>query len=199
MIARYASAVTTGTLMTLALLYAMQGLIHLQPGAEAPPRDRNILDWLPAPRRDDPPRREEPIIDPEILKHAPVPPTGPKTSGPGTPFHIPVPPTGPSPVNTNLQRLGQPDGPLISIVRVRPSYPGPAEARGIEGWVDVRFDVTTAGQVVNVDVISSSHRLFETAAIKAAQRFRFRAPVVNGVPQVATGIEYRFRFDMNDR
>jgi TonB family protein len=52
-------------------------------------------------------------------------------------------------------------------VRVQPSYPAPAQARGIEGWVDVRFDVTTNGLVVNV-------------------------------PQVATGIEYRFRFDMND-
>jgi protein TonB len=109
-----------------------------------------------------------------------------------------VPPTGPGPVNAKPGRLGQPDGPLISIVRVRPSYPGPAQARGLEGWVDVRFDVTTNGRVVNVGVISSSHPVFESAAIKAAQRFRFRAPVVDGVPQMATGIEYRFRFDMND-
>jgi protein TonB len=198
MFARYASAITTGTLMTFALLYAMQGLIHLQPGAEAPNRDRDWLIWLPAPPQEPPPRRQDPIIDPEILKHAPVPPTGPATSGPGPGYHIPVPPTGPGPVNTRLEGIGQPDGPLISIVRVEPSYPGPAEARGIEGWVDVRFDVATNGRVVNVGVISSSHRVFESAAIKAAQRFRFRAPVVDGLPQVATGIEYRFRFDMND-
>jgi protein TonB len=198
MIARYASAITTGTLMTFALLYAMQGLIHLQPGAEAPDRDRDRLIWLPAPRQEPPPRRQEPIIDPEILKHAPVPPTKPATTGPGTGYQIPVPPTGPGPVNAKPGRLGQPDGPLISIVRVQPSYPAPAQARGIEGWVDIRFDVTTNGLVVNVGVISSSHHVFESAAIKAAQRFRFRAPVVDGVPQVATGIEYRFRFDMND-
>ena len=88
--------------------------------------------------------------------------------------------------------------PLISIVRVQPTYPSAAAARNLEGWVDVRFDVLTDGEVVNVDVISSSHRVFESAAVKAAQRCRFRAPVVDGVPQVATGIEYRFRFDMED-
>ena len=184
--------------MTFALLYAMQGLIHQQPGATAPVRDRDQLTWLPAPRNEEPSRREEPVVDPEVLKKAPVPPSGPVSRGPGTGFYIPVPPTGPGPVDTTLDKLGRPDGPLISIVRVQPAYPAAAEARGIEGWVDVRFDVMTDGQVVNIDVISSSHRVFESAAIKAARRFRFRAPVVNGVPEVATGIEFRFRFDMNE-
>ena len=36
------------------------------------------------------------------------------------------------------------------------------------------------------------------AAIRAAQKFRFRAPVVNGQPQVAHDVDYRFRFEMND-
>lgn len=197
MILRYTAALTTGTLMTLALLFAMQSLIDLQPGAETEPRVRGVLDWLPARQEDPPKRREEQTIDPELLKNAPIPPTGPTTSGTGTQFHIPVTPAGPGPVNSKPEGLAQPDGPLISIVRVLPSYPGAAEARELEGWVDVRFDVTTAGQVINVDVISSSHRIFESAAIRAAERFRFRAPVVDGVPQVASGVEYRFRFDMN--
>jgi protein TonB len=177
----------------------MQSLIHLQPGAELNVPDHKILEWLPPPRTVEPPRVEEPPIDPEVLKNAPVPPTGPTHTGTGIPVHLPGTPAGPERINTRLEKLGQPDGPLISIVRVQPAYPGAAEARGLEGWVDVRFDVTTAGQVVNIRVISSSHRIFESAAIKAAERFRFRAPVVDGMPRVATGVEYRFRFDMNDR
>jgi periplasmic protein TonB len=199
MIVRYTAALTTGALMTLALLFAMQGLIHLQPGSATAARERTFLDFLPPARPEEPPRRQEQPIDPEILKHAPVPPAGPVTSGPGTNYDIPVTHSGPGTVSTKLDKLGQPDGPLISIVRVQPSYPGVAEARGIEGWVDVRFDVTTAGQAVNVVVTSSSHRIFESAAVKAIARFRFRAPVVDGVPHVATGVEYRFRFDLNDR
>jgi protein TonB len=64
--------------------------------------------------------------------------------------------------------------------------------------VDVRFDVLTNGQVSNIVVTASSDRVFERSAIRAAQKFRFRAPVVNGVPQVATGVDYRFRFEMNN-
>lgn len=198
MILRYASAITSGTLVTFALLYAMQGLIHLQPGAETPARDRDFLEWLPAPRNVEPPRRQEPIVDPDVLRNAPVPPKGPTASGPGTGYYILVPPTGPGPVDASLDVLRQPDGPLISIVHVQPTYPSSAISRALEGWVDVRFDVMTDGKVVNINVISSSHRVFESAAVKAAQRFKFRAPVVDGVPQVASGIEYRFRFEMDD-
>ena len=197
MIIRYASAVTAGTLTTLTILYAMQGLIQLQPGAEVPVRDHDILYWLPAPRHDDPPQREEPVVDRDLISKSPVPPQGPANTGGGTGLRITGPAPDPRSVDMTMEKLGQPDGPLISIVRVQPTYPAAAEARGIEGWVDVRFDVMTDGQVVNIDVLSSSHRIFENSAIRAAQRFRFRAPVVNGVPQIATGIEYRFRFTMN--
>jgi protein TonB len=81
---------------------------------------------------------------------------------------------------------------------VQPTYPAQAEAKGLEGWVDVRFDVMTNGQVTNIHVTESSHGIFEKAAIRAAQKFRFRAPVVGGVPQVATDVDYRFRFEMNN-
>lgn len=184
--------------MTVAILYAMQGLIHLQPGAEVPTRVRDILTFLPPPRQEDPPERDELIVDRELLTKTPVPPGGPAPNGTGPGIRFNGPTSGPGPLDMTIGKLGQPDGPLISIVRVQPTYPAAAEAQGIEGWVDVRFDVMTDGQVVNIDVISSSHRMFENSAIKAARRFRFRAPVVDGIPQVATGIEYRFRFTMNN-
>lgn len=199
MIARYASAITTGTLMTFALLYAMQGLIQLQPGAQSVVPLPIGVNWINLHKIETPVRPEDPVVDKESLTKESIPPTGRPTSGEGPGFAIPVGSRSPGPVNTKLEKLGQPDGPLISIVRVQPAYPAVAQARGLEGWVDVRFDVMTDGQVVNIDVISSSNRLFESAAIKAAQRFRFRAPVVNGIPEVATGIEYRFRFEMNER
>jgi len=71
------------------------------------------------------------------------------------------------------------------------------QARGLEGWVDVRFDVLTNGQTTNIIVTASSNTKFETSAIRAAERFRFKAPVVDGVPQVAQDVDYRFRFEMD--
>jgi protein TonB len=198
MFARYASAISTGTLMTLALLYAMQGLIHLQPGAESDPRARTILDWINLPRQAPPPPPPTPEYDKETMTSAPIPPTGRPSGSTGPGLYIPVRPAAPIPGNTRPEGISDPDGPLISIVRVRPTYPASAEAKGLEGWVDVRFDVMTNGQVTNIQVTGSSHGIFEKAAIRAAQKFRFRAPVVGGVPQVATNVDYRFRFEMNN-
>jgi protein TonB len=198
MFARYASAVTTGTLMTFALLYAMQGLIHLQPGAESEPRPRNIVDWINLPRQAPPPPPPAPDYDKDTITSAPIPPTGRPNGDAGPGIYIPVRPAAPTPGNTRPERISDPDGPLISIVRVRPAYPAQAEAKGLEGWVDVRFDVMTNGQVTNIHVTGSSHSIFERAAIRAAQKFRFRAPVVDGMPQVATDVDYRFRFEMNN-
>ncbi|MDH5456840.1 MAG: energy transducer TonB [Gammaproteobacteria bacterium] len=198
MFARYASAVSAGTLMTFALLYAMQGLIDLQPGATSEGRTRAIVPWIHVAREAAPPPPPESLVDKETLTRAPVPPIGKAPAGGPEGFYIPVRPAGPEPIDTRLDRLSNPDNPLISIVRVQPTYPAIAEQRGLEGWVDVRFDVMTSGQVMNIEVTASSDRIFEKAAIKAAQRFRFKAPVVNGVPQVATGVDYRFRFEMND-
>ncbi len=196
MIARYASALGAGTLITFALLFVMQALIHLQPGAVMDTRDRGELMWLKRVVEERPVRQRQEPIDPEVLKNAPVEPGRPDTAFSGEGLRVTTQPTGPGPITTTLTGISQPDGPLINIVRVEPAYPAVAAARELEGWVDVRFDVTTDGRVVNAIVIGSSHRVFERAAIAAALRFRFRAPVVNGIPQVASGIEYRFRFRM---
>jgi len=198
MFARYASAITTGTLVTLALLYAMQGLIELQPGVQSeapPPID---LDWIRPPREETPPPPPEPAFDKKTMTEAPIPPTGAPHNNSGTPFHFPEGTGVPIPLDTTLERVRDPDGPLISIVRVQPTYPAIAQARGLEGWVDVRFDVLITGQVTNIVVTASSDGIFERAAIRAAKKFRFRAPVVDGVPQIATDVDFRFRFDMYD-
>ena len=198
MFARYASAVTTGTLMTFALLYAMQGLINLQPGAESDVHAPRFVDWIKMPVRKQPPPAPPQEFTKEDLTKTLRPPTGVPKGDPGMGFYIPVRSGEATPVDTRLDRIRDPDGPLIAIVRVQPTYPVPAQAKGMEGWVDVRFDVMTNGQVANIEVTGSSHKIFEKSAIRAAQKFRFRAPVVDGVPQVANGVDYRFRFEMND-
>ena len=199
MFARYASAVTAGTLMTFALLYAMQGLIDLQPGATSEVRTRAIVPWIPvdagsaattAARSPDRQGNSQEGAGATHRQGACRAAHRASTFRSGRP--------APDRSTPDLIALPDPDNPLISIVRVQPTYPAVAEQRGLEGWVDVRFDVMTNGQVTNIEVMASSDRIFEKAAIKAAQRFRFKAPVVNGVPQVATGVDYRFRFEMND-
>ncbi len=176
----------------------MQGLIRLQQDAGTDMRPHDFVDWIRVPPPEDPPRTREQEIDREALTETQLPPSArPELTGDPirvSPAHYP----GPGELATVPQGIATPDGPLISIVRVQPVYPPAAVQRGLEGWVDVRFDVMPNGLAANIVAVASSNRVFEKAAIEAAQRFRFKAPVVNGTPQSAYGVEYRFRFTMDD-
>ena len=197
MFARFASAISSGTLITLGLLYAMQALIALQPGAASPDRYRHTLGVF-LPQRVDTPINETTLPDREELTRSV---DAPRYEGPvldGVLGQVGVYEPGYDPVLQTPDFTAQPDGPLIAIVRVAPAYPAAAAGRALEGWVDVRFDVLENGSTSNIEVTGSSHPMFEKAAIKAAQRFRYKAPVVDGVPRIARGIEFRFRFEFED-
>ena len=196
MFIRYASAVTSGTFVTLSLFYLMQSLISMDRiEVKADQRHPRLIfaptitetavtrqepqrfENLREPIDPDPPR-PDPTMDGETLgvRHSPTP----------------APPPRAAPGVTGFMH----DGPLVVITRVEPTYPPRASSSGLEGFVTVRFDVNPDGSVSNVVVIESSHRVFENAAIKAARKFRFRAPVVDGIAQPAFGLQNRFVFRM---
>lgn len=190
------TAVFSGSAVTLGLLYVMQLLIVIQPGAESMPREPWEFEWLYDPPREDPPRTTE-FDKPDAIKDPPEIPQTFETPNPfpgGTTVRItprkPADPDFTMPVNTI------PDGPLVALVRVRPVYPARAEMNGIEGYVLVEFTVGTDGTVSDVVVVDSSHAIFETSAVKAAERFRFKPRVIAGVALPTHGVQNLFRFRM---
>jgi len=197
MIARFSTALATGTIVTFALLYVMQLLIDLQPGAGSASPPPWAFKWGTR-VIDTPPPPPPPEIDKEKLLAAPLTPARQQYGEPGIGVHLPK--EGPTQVELVEPGpdLGVRDGPLVEIMRVQPDYPIGARRRELEGWVIVEFDVLASGSVTNVVVIESSDRVFDNAAIRAAQRFRFKARVVDGVPRQTTGIRKLFRFDMSD-
>lgn len=93
------------------------------------------------------------------------------------------------------------DGDYMPLVRVQPQYPRRAQERGIEGYVDVELTVAADGSVPteSIKIIAAEPKgYFERAAIKAAQKFKYKPKVVNGKGQVVTGVTYRFRFNLGD-
>ncbi len=196
MFTRFASAVTSGTFITLSLFWVMNHLIAMQPGVVVDPRERGILVYLPQ-LEDEPVITQEPprVTRQELTPSEPVPPR----PNPGVPVEtigvpLPTPPTPPSNRGETIGILG--DGPLVAIVRVQPVYPIRAQEQGLQGHVLVQFDVMADGTVTNITVIESSHRLFERPAVEAAERFRFKARVVEGVPQASYGLRNLFTFEM---
>jgi periplasmic protein TonB len=198
MITRYASAVTSGTVITFGLLYVMQLLITLQPGVASEPRKHIGIGWIKQRIPEPPVIRPEEMIDKRKLTEPNVPPA--RQSSKGGKESISVPGPGPVlPPGLGTPTFGEVlDGPLVALVRVSPVYPAKARANGIEGSVVVQFDVTELGYAVNVVVLESTNRLFDKAAIAAAKRFKYKARVVNGQALPTYGVRNLFTFQMDD-
>lgn len=196
MITRLLTATAAGMVMTAFLIFVMNYLIEVSEAVESKPRDRMTLEFLPQiddteVQVDEPP---PPMPDPPVAPPPLVPPT---ELSPETPrIGVPRPPPA-QPVNARVPPvLGTANNPLFNIIAVQPNYPPAASQRGLEGHVIVAFDVTEMGTVSNVVVVESSSSLFNKAAIDAAYRFRYKARMIDGVPQGSTGLRKRFRFEM---
>lgn len=87
---------------------------------------------------------------------------------------------------------------LIELVNVTPIYPTRMLALGIEGYVDVRFDVNAMGRAENVEVTYATHRGFEKAAIKGVERIRYQPRTIDGNAVPVRGIEKRFSFNIRE-
>ncbi len=96
------------------------------------------------------------------------------------------------------------DGNYMPIVAIAPEYPRRAAARGIEGFATVRFTVTATGATKDVEVISGLEldgdetSIFNRAAERAAERFKFRPRIIDGTPVEVPGVTYRFVFELAD-
>ena len=198
MFANFATAITSSTAVTLALLYVMNLLIGIQPQVVVEPKEWDLVPWVRVPPPEDPPETTDNLPDKDFIE----PPLPPTSQAPGDPEVGPgysLPPAPPPPVSEYTGAgLQMHDGPLVALVRVSPTYPARAQQAGLEGWVLVQFDVLATGTVTNIRVIESSATAFENAARNAAARFRFKPRVIDGVAIETTGVQNLFRFHMEN-
>jgi protein TonB len=201
MIGRYVFAIVTGTLVTLGLLFIMHLLIEFGEEAIGKQAARHTLDFVRIKRNENlnteditpekPPRPPE--VPPEM------PPQDLDNTDPNAPtINIP-PPTVASTVD-----IGGPggmniaEGDYLPIVRVAPVYPARALSRGIEGYVDMSFTVTSTGTVRDPIVVFSTSSLFDRAATRAVLKFKYKPRVVDGVPVEVPGVKTRITFKIEE-
>lgn len=69
------------------------------------------------------------------------------------------------------------DGEVERLIGVSPTYPPDALAAGVEGFVEVRFDVDAEGRVTGPEVVTAEPEgVFEDAALAAVSRWRYTLP-----------------------
>jgi protein TonB len=91
---------------------------------------------------------------------------------------------------------GLTDREALPLVRVEPQYPPQARQRKLEGWVQVRFTISTAGSVKDAVAVKSSHSLFERPAVQAVSRWKYQPQLRAGKPAEAPGQQVVVRFKM---
>ncbi len=201
MIGRYVFSIVVGCAITLSLIFVMHLLIEHAEDAISSERERHQLDFVRIKRNEtlntEELTPEKPPKPPEVPPE--VPPQDMDSVDPNAPtIKIPAPE-----VSTNVD-IGGPggmniaEGDYLPIVRVAPIYPARALSRGVEGYVDMGFTVTTAGTVTDPVVLFSTSSLFERAATRAVLKFKYKPRVVDGVPVDVPNVKTRISFQIEE-
>ena len=201
MMGRYTISIVIGSIVTVSLLFVMQLLIVTGKQALTKPRERFNLEFVRVKRNEN--LNVEDVVPEKPPKPPETPPETPPQDmdniNPDAPTISVAPPTV-----SNAQDIGGPggmniaEGDYLPIVRVAPVYPARALSRGLEGFVDLSFTVTTAGTVKDPIVLQSTSSLFERAAIRAVLKFKYKPRVVDGVPVEVPGVKTRISFMLED-
>ena len=201
MLGRYAFSIVVGTAITLSLLFVMRLLIEHAEDAISKEKTRHQLDFVRVKRNEtinaEDFTPEKPPKPPETPPE--IPPQDMDSIDPNAPtINIP-PPTVSADVNlSGPGGMNIAEGDYLPIVRVAPVYPARALSRGIEGYVDMSFTVTTTGTVKDPIVSYSTSSLFDRAATRAVLKFKYKPRVVDGVPVDVPGVKTRISFQIEE-
>ena len=147
--------------------------------------------------RKKPPKPEPPKQPPPPQMKVDTPPP----EAPATPFQMPK-----LNVPTNISGgpfLGSYTGgdlsaysELIPLVRIAPQYPRNAARDGITGWVEFEVTINPDGTVRSAKPIKAQPRgVFESAAMQAIMKWKFKPKVVDGKGVESKGIQ-KIEFNM---
>lgn len=192
-----ALSVAPGALTALVLFWIMQWLVTVPLGVivDPPPFiikfERVIQDTPPETKSVDPLPKPQPIDPPPPMPRDAFDPLGeegasvfePPTEGVG----LKIDPM------TKGGGVGGSTGSPVPVVRVEPAYPPRALRAGIEGYVHVRFRVTQAGTVGEVEVIDARPpNIFEREAVRAVRKWRYTP----GAAADMAPLEIRLNFEL---
>ena len=186
-----------GFMVALSLLWVMQLLVMNDADVQQAKEDRPAFEFLRLKHNDEtrlkkrklpeqPPEPETPPQLPE-LKMAAIKPA---FKSPDIPLNMPD-------MGFSFDMGTTQSREFMAISRIPPRYPYRAERKGIEGWVKVSFEITGQGLVKDVVVIDAKPSgVFDSAAIQAVLKWRFKPRIINGQP-VSVRAEQMVDFHLN--
>ena len=215
MVVRVSLSVVLGVIVTLALFYLMQALIQGADSALTDDKIGNLVDFVRI--------KQDPDLQTKKRKpKKPPPPDEPPPDVPPQNFNLNVDQAAFSMQGMNAGIViqvgsggfGISVGEYLRIVKVQPQYPRRALSRGMTGWVIVEFTVTDKGTVRDPFVVENCgwiknvrnsgecfdnpNSVFNSAATKAALKFKYKPKVIDGNPVETSGVQNKITFELVD-
>lgn len=215
MVLRFGLSLGVGVFVTLLLFYIMQALIQSGRSVLNEARSTTIVDFVRL--------KQDQILQTKKRKaKKPPPPDEPPPDVRPQLSNVAVDTTGYTMSNMNVNvnidvsgsGFGITDGEYLPIVKVQPIYPRRALSRGMSGWVIVEFTVTAQGTVSNpvvlencamvanlrnpTECVDRPSSIFDSAATKAALKFKYKPKVIDGVPMDTAGVLNKITFELVD-
>ena len=202
MILRRAVSAVLAFGVTCGLFYLMQALITKAGGELQEPRG-SLVDFVRLKKDSDPELKKRQLPKKEKPKEPPPPPdlqlnrsARPEEGIEGMDFSV----------GLGIDLEGGPsigeissDGDVVPVVRVNPQYPPRAAERGIEGWVEIVFDISPAGAVEDAEVTDSKpSKVFDRAALRAVRKWKYNPKIEGGKAVERHGVRVRLAFRLAD-
>lgn len=198
---RFIASIGVGVVITFGLFVLMAELINSGAKSKDNERDqiiveinttppeskaqqRNRVPPPPPPPPKQPPKPQTPDPEPDIADNS------------GFNFNMPSVDVGSTSAGLSGPGALVRDGDATPIFRQEPKFPTKAARDGIEGWVQLKFDINELGNVENVSVINAQpKRIFDREAKKALKKWRYNPKVVDGkaIKQIGLTVQLDFK------
>lgn len=194
---RLAAMIALGGLAALFLAWFMSYLIQSSEMMMNKAKRVQMLDFVRVKREEAVERKDRKPQKPQLNKSPDVPPVPQSSMDGGQQLAVSAMPTDAGvDIDAGGVGFGAGEGDYLPIVKVAPIYPQRALARGIFGHCLVKYTVTTAGTVKDVEVIEEecTSSLFHRSSVEAALRFKYKPRVIDGVPMEVRGVHNIFHY-----
>ena len=199
---RLLASIALGVVVTFGLFVVMAELINSGAKSQDEQRERIVVEINTTPPESKTQQRTRvpppPPPPPKQPPKAPPPEPEPQIADAGG-LSIRMPSVDVGGASAGLSGPGAlvRDGDATPIVRIEPKFPTKAARDGIEGWVQLSFEINELGGVENVQVIKAQpKRVFDREAKKALRKWKYKPKVVDGKPQRQTGLTVQLDFKL---
>ncbi|PAV26129.1 protein TonB [Tamilnaduibacter salinus] len=203
-LSRYALAFVVATVVTFAVFFLMQTLISSGEGVLSGDDERFVVDFVRVQQQEQVKEKERQKPEPPKPEKEPPKPQTPQNQAQQQAVSGESLSIGPVAMDTSLNLdagiSGGGSSEYLPIVKVQPNYPRRALRRGIEGYVVVEFTVTRSGTVKDPRVVEADPpELFNSAALEAAKKFKYRPKMINGEATQVAGVRNIIRFQLDKK